>query len=93
MTGSDYSAIGSGFIRLINVLIVIAITTTVAITWLLYLKFVDRAVKPIDTSLTFTATNRLVVTHYIIIPATDSSWHTLTSRYPANVTRTTLKFE
>lgn len=46
-----------------------------------------------ETSLTFTATNRLVVTHYIIIPAAPADWSALTSRYPANVTRTTLKFE
>lgn len=49
--------------------------------------------KPINTSLTFTQTNRLVVTHYIIIPAAPADWSALTSRYPANVTRTTLKFE
>jgi hypothetical protein len=50
-------------------------------------------VKPIATSLTFTQTNRLVVTHYIIIPATPADWSAMTSRYPANVTRTTLRFE
>lgn len=53
----------------------------------------SREPKPISTSLTFTQTNRLVVMHYIIIPAAPADWSTLTSRYPANVTRTTLKFE
>jgi hypothetical protein len=50
-------------------------------------------VKPIDTSLTFSQTNRLVVTHYIIIPTTHFDWSAMTSRYPANVTRTTLRFD
>lgn len=49
--------------------------------------------KSINTSLTFTATNRLAVTHYVIIPAAPADWAAMTSRYPANVTRTTLKFE
>jgi hypothetical protein len=53
----------------------------------------SHAVPPISTSLTFSQTNRLAVTHYIIIPTTHFDWSAMTSRYPANVTRTTLRFE
>lgn len=45
------------------------------------------------TSLTFTTTNRLAVTHYVIIPATRDDWAAMTSRYPANVTQTVLNFK
>lgn len=45
------------------------------------------------TALTFTATNRLAVTHYVIIPATAGEWRAMTSRYPANVTQTVLNFK
>lgn len=45
------------------------------------------------TSLTFSVTNRLAVTHYVIIPTTIPEWHEMTSRYPANVTRTVLNFK
>lgn len=45
------------------------------------------------TSLTFTTTNRLAVTHYVIIPATHDEWRAMTSRYPAHVTKTVLNFK
>lgn len=45
------------------------------------------------TSLIFSTTNRLAVTHYVIIPATSGDWAAMTSRYPANVTKMVLNFK
>lgn len=77
----------------VELLATCAITTLIGLGIYSVIKPYKQTLPPISTSLTFTQTNRLVVTHYVIIPATLEQWSAMTSRYPANVTRTTLRFE
>jgi hypothetical protein len=95
MTGSDYSSAGAGIISTLKTLMcIVFIAAVFAIACLISdLGYKQEQPTIFTTSLTFSATNRLAVTHYVIIPATHDDWAAMTSRYPANVTRTVLNFK
>lgn len=95
MTGNNYSSMGAGIISALKTLMCLVF---IAVVFAAACLLSDLGLGPTQpttftTSLTFTTTNRLAVTHYVIIPATSGDWAAMTSRYPANVTQTVLNFK